>query len=267
MVTGVLAHPAVLEVLRATLIPHLEPSRAFVTALVAVLGTTISPYLFFWQASAEVDEMKAAGKTTEAARRGVKLSELKAARFDIFTGMLFSNVVMYFIILTSAAVLHAHGKTDVQSAEQAVAALAPLAGPFAFILFAAGLISTGILAILILTGSAAYAMKEFLRLPGSLAVKPKYRPTFYAVTVLATLAGVGINFLHIDPIRALFLTAVINGVLAPPLLILIVLLASDRKIMGRQVSGTLSKSLTGAATGIMSAAAIALAVTTLLPQK
>lgn len=179
VVAGVLAHPALLEVVKATLIPHLELSAAFITALVAVLGTTISPYLFFWQASAEVDEMKAAGKLTEAARRGVKLSELRAARFDIFTGMLFSNVVMYFIILTSAAVLYAHGKTDIQTADQAAAALAPLAGPFAFILFAAGLIGTGLLAIPILTASAAYALKEFLRLPGRLAAKPKYRPTFY----------------------------------------------------------------------------------------
>lgn len=264
VLTGFLAHPALLEVLKATFIPHLELSTAFIAALVAVLGTTISPYLFFWQASAEVDEMKAAGLATEAARRGIRRSELGAARFDIFTGMLFSNVVMYFIILTSAAVLHAHGKTDVQTADQAAAALAPLAGPFAFILFAAGLIGTGLLAIPILTASAAYAIKEFLRMPGSLAVKPQYRPTFYAIIGLATLAGVGMNFLHIDPIRALFITAVINGFLAPPLLILIVLLASDRKAMGRQVSGKLSKTLTWATAALMSVAAIALAVTALV---
>ncbi|MHB8509298.1 MAG: Nramp family divalent metal transporter [Candidatus Dormibacteria bacterium] len=267
VVTAFVAHPALLEVARATFVPHVELTPDFITALVAVLGTTISPYLFFWQASAEADEMKAAGKSTEAARRGIKLSELKAARFDIFTGMLFSNLVMYFIILTSAAVLHAHGKHDVQTADQAAAALAPLAGPFAFVLFAAGMIGAGLLAIPILSASAAYAMKEFLNLPGSLAVKPRYRPTFYAIIVLATLAGVGMNFLHIDPIRALFITAVINGVIAPPLLILIVLLGSDRRLMGAQVSGRVSKIFTWAAAGIMSVAALALGVTMVLPKK
>src|SRR5205823_4409045 len=142
VLTAIFAHPNGAEVLRSTLIPHIELSSTFITAVVAILGTTISPYLFFWQASSEVDEMRAAGLTTEAARRGVKLSELKAARIDIFTGMLFSNLVMYFIMLTSAAVLHAHGKTSVQTADQAAAALAPFAGQFAFILFAAGMIGT-----------------------------------------------------------------------------------------------------------------------------
>jgi NRAMP (natural resistance-associated macrophage protein)-like metal ion transporter len=250
VITAFVAHPPLLQVVRATLIPHFEFSGPFITAVVAVLGTTISPYLFFWQASSEVDEMKAAGKTREADRRGIKLSELKAARFDIFTGMLFSNLVMFFIILTSAAVLHAHGKTDVQTADQAAAALAPLAGPYAFVLFAAGMIGAGLLAIPILSGSATYALKEFLRLPGSLAAKPKYRPTFYAILVAATLAGMFMNFIHVDPIRALFITAVINGVVAPPLLILIVLVATDRGIMKERVSGPVSRILTWAAAGL-----------------
>ena len=263
IITAFVAHPKLLEVVRATVVPHIEFSGPFITALVAILGTTISPYLFFWQASSEVDEMKAAGKTDEAARRGVQIEELKAARFDIFSGMLFSNVVMYFIILTSAAVLHAHGKTDIQTADQAAAALTPFAGPFAFVLFAAGMIGAGLLAIPILSASAAYALKEFLRLPGSLAAKPRYRPTFYAILVAATLAGVLMNFAHVDPIKALFLTAVINGLVAPPLLILIVLLASDRAVMKERVSGALSKTLTWAATLVMVAAAGGLAYTTL----
>ncbi|MEP7105264.1 MAG: Nramp family divalent metal transporter [Chloroflexota bacterium] len=218
--TGIVAHPDLRAVVTGTLIPHIELSKDYVTALVAILGTTLSPYLFFWQASSEVDEMRAAGKLTEADRRGVKLSELKAARTDVVVGMLFANLVMYFIILTSAAVLHAHGKTDVQSADEAAQALAPLAGPFASVLFAGGLIGTGLLAIPILSGSAAYAVKEFLGLKGALSTKPRYRPTLYAVMALAVLAGVGINLLHIDTIRALFLTAVINGMVAPPLMIL-----------------------------------------------
>jgi Mn2+/Fe2+ NRAMP family transporter len=261
VITGFIIHPALGPLLYATLVPQFSYRADFIAALVAIFGTTISPYLFFWQASAEVDEMRAAGKVSEAERRGVKLSELRAARLDIFIGMLFSNVVMYFIILTSAAVLHAHGKTDVQTADQAAQALAPLAGPFAFVLFAGGMIGTGLLAIPILSGSAAYAVKEFLGLKGSLSVKAWYRPTFYGVMVVATVAGVALNLLRIDPIRALFITAVINGVVAPPLMALIVLLGADRKVMAKLVSGMLSKSLTWIATILMGAAAIALLIT------
>jgi len=260
--TAFIVHPSLGQVVYSTFVPHLEFNKAFVTALVAVLGTTISPYLFFWQASSEVEEMRAAGLATESQRRGVRLQELRAARADILVGMLFSNVVMYFIIMVSAAVLHAHGKTNIQSAQEAASALAPIAGPFAFVLFALGIIGTGLLAIPILSGSAAYALKEFLNLPGTLAAKPRFRPTFYAVIALATLAGVALNFLRIDPIQALFYTAVINGLVAPPLLVLIVLLGSDRTYMKDKVSGTLSKTLTWLATGLMALAAVALLATT-----
>lgn len=259
--TAFLAHPYASGVLVGTLVPRIQLNAGFITAIVAILGTTISPYLFFWQASSEVDEMKAAGMHSEAERRGVKLSELKAARLDIFTGMFFSNIVMYFIILTSAAVLHAHGHTNVQTAEQAASALAPLAGPYAFILFASGMIGTGLLAIPILSGSAAYALKEFLHIPGSLASKPQYRPTFYVIIVAATLVGVAINYLGINPIHALFITAVINGVVAPPLLILIILLGSDRSVMREHVSGPVSRVFTWTAAGVMGVAAVALLVT------
>src|SRR3989440_6145007 len=259
--TGVLVHPDVLALLRASVVPHLELNRDYITALVAIFGTTISPYLFFWQASSEVDEMRAAGKRTEAERRGVQMSELKAARFDVLVGMFFSNLVMYFIILTTASVLHAHGKTGVQSASEAAQALAPLAGQFAFILFAGGMIGTGLLAVPILSGSAAYAVKEFFGIQGGLSVKPWYHPTFYGVMALAVVAGIGLNLLRIDPIRALFITAVINGVVAPPLMVLIVLLGSDRKVMEDKVSGRISKALSWIATGVMSVAAIALLVT------
>jgi len=229
-------------------------------ALVAVLGTTISPYLFFWQASSEVDELAAAGGTTEAGRRGLRRAELRAARLDIVIGMAFSNVVMYFIILTSAAVLHAHGKTDIQTADQAAAALAPLAGPFAFVVFSLGMIGAGLLAIPILSGSAGYAAKEFLGLRGNLASKPRYRPTFYAMLALATVVGVALNFVHLNPIRALFISAVINGVVAPPLLLLIVLLGADAAVMKRYVSGKLSLTLTGITAAFMALAAIGMFV-------
>ena len=258
VITAFFAHPNLLEVVKATFTPHFELSKDFVMALVAVLGTTISPYLFFWQASSEVDEMTAAGATNPLIghTRGIRRAELHAARVDIVIGMFFSNLVMYFIILTSAAVLHAHGKTDIQTADQAAAALAPLAGPFAFVVFAVGLIGVGLLAIPILAGSASYALKEFLGLPGNLASKPRYRPTFYAILIAATIAGVVMNFLHVDPIRALFITAVINGVVAPPLLVLIVLLGADKQIMKKRVSGRLSLILTGIATAGMAVAAV-----------
>jgi NRAMP (natural resistance-associated macrophage protein)-like metal ion transporter len=264
VITGFIVHPDLRALVVGSLVPQLQFNKDYITAVVAIFGTTISPYLFFWQASSEVDEMRAAGKLTEAARRGVKMSELKAARFDILIGMLFSNVVMYFIILTAASVLHAHGKTNVQTADQAAQALAPLAGQFAFVLFAGGMIGTGLLAIPILSGSAAYAVKEFFGIKGALSVKPWYRPTFYGVMVLAVVAGVGLNLLRIDPLRALFITAVINGVVAPPLMVLIVLLGSDRKVMGNKVSGRISKSLTWIATIVMSVAAVALLVTLVL---
>jgi Mn2+/Fe2+ NRAMP family transporter len=260
VLTAFFAHPNLIELLGASLIPRIQLSPDYLMGLVAVLGTTISPYLFFWQACSEVDEMTAAGLTTEAARRGATTREIRDARVDVFTGMFFSQAVMYFIILTSAVVLNAHGTTNIQSADQAASALAPLAGQFAFILFAAGLIGSGLLAIPILTGSAAYAVKEFAGLPGGLAEKPRFRPTFYAVIVVATLVGVAINFLQINPIRALVITAVINGMIAPPLMTLIVLLGSDREVMGRRASGRVSQVLTWGATAAMGLAASGLAV-------
>jgi NRAMP (natural resistance-associated macrophage protein)-like metal ion transporter len=264
VISAIYAHPALQNVLLATFIPHVEVSRDFITAVVAVFGTTISPYLFFWQASSEVDELAKAGRVTENRRRGCRTSDLRAARTDVVIGMFFSNLVMYFIILTTAAVLHAHGKTDIQTASQAAAALAPLAGPFAFIVFAVGIIGAGLLAIPILSGSATYALVEFLGLRGSLRSSPRQGIVFYAILTAATVVGVGMNFLHIDPIRALFWTAVINGVVAPPLLVLIVLLGVDRQIMHTRASGWLSQSLTWAATAIMAAAAVAMLALTLL---
>jgi Mn2+/Fe2+ NRAMP family transporter len=262
VITAFFAHPSLLEVVKATFIPHIEFSKDFVVAVVAVLGTTISPYLFFWQASSEVEELAAAGATNpKSGRRGLRLSELRAARTDVLVGMAFSNLVMYFIILTSAAVLHAHGKTTVQTAEQAAAALAPLAGPFAFIVFSVGLIGAGLLAIPILTGSATYAIKDFFGFGGSLASKPQEQPTFYVILTLATVAGVVMNFLHLDPIRALFIAAIINGVVAPPLLLLIVILGADHSVMKRYVSGKISLALTGLATAFMAVAAITMFVT------
>lgn len=260
VVTLLLVHPSPGQVAIATFVPHFEFSKDFVLALVAVLGTTISPYLFFWQASSEVEEMRQAGNATEAQRQRAGKLELPAARLDILVGMLFSQAIMYCIIAAAGAAFFAHGKHDVASADQAAQALAPIFGPFAGAIFAIGFIGTGLLTIPILSGSAAYAVKEFFGIGGSLAIKPAYRPTFYGLIAIATLIGVAMNFLGIDPIGALFWTAVINGLVAPPLLILIVLLGSDRQFMRDKVSGWLSKTLAWGATAAMSVAAILLVV-------
>lgn len=259
-----LSHPNTMSVLVATVTPHVSLDAAFIAALVAVLGTTISPYLFFWQASSEVDEMKAAGLETVRQRRGVSNTGLRAARTDVLIGMGFSQLIMYCIIAVSSAALHAHGVHNVSTAAQAASALRPIAGPFAAIIFAIGLIGTGLLAIPILSASSAYAVKELTGLHGSLAVRPQYRPTFYAVIVLGTLVGLAFNFLGVNPIAMLFITAVINGVVCAPLLALIVLLGADRRVMRRRTSGRLSLGLTWAAVAATGAAAVALVLSPLL---
>lgn len=256
VVTLFIAHPSALQLLSATLVPHFELTPAFSMALVAVLGTTISPYLFFWQASSELEAMRATAAGPSGLPQRATDKELSAARLDISIGMFFSQIVMYAIIATSAATLHVRGQTSVQTAAQAAEALRPLAGQAAFVLFATGMIGTGLLAIPILSGSAAYAFKEFFGIKGGLSARPWYRPTFYLVMVVAILVGIGMNLLHMDPVKALFYTAVINGVVAPPLLVLITLLGSDRKLMSRRVSRRLSRTLTWLATALMSVAAL-----------
>ncbi len=252
-----LAHPDGRALLTGLFVPHMHLDATWITALVAILGTTISPYLFFWQASSEVDELRATGRR----RHRLRDRELRAARVDVFAGMAFSQVVMFCIIASTAAVLHAHGQTGVQTAQQAASALQPVAGRFATLLFAIGLVGTGLLAVPVLTGSAAYAVREVAGFGGGLALKPRYRPTFYAIIVVATLVGVLLNAVGLDPIKALFMTAVINGVVAPPLLALITMVASDRRIMGERACGRVSRSIAWVATGVMGAAAVALIVT------
>jgi NRAMP (natural resistance-associated macrophage protein)-like metal ion transporter len=261
VVTVFIVHPPLLATVEATFIPHFVFNKDFVGIVVAILGTTISPYLFFWQASSEVDEMKAAGATTESERRGTTRKELRAARADVAVGMLFSQVVMYSIILTSATVLNGSGHTGVATAQQAAEALRPLAGPFAFVLFALGMIGTGLLAIPVLTASAAYAVKEFFGFRGGLSETPKSRPTFYGLIVIALIGGLLMSILNIDPIQALVVTAIINGLVAPPILVLIALLARDREVMAEHRSGPLSTSLVWIATALMWAAGVSLVVT------
>lgn len=263
VITVVIVHPSLLKTIESTFVPHFELNKTFIGIVVAILGTTISPYLFFWQASSEVDEMKAAGATTERERQGTSRKELRAARIDVAVGMLFSQLVMYCIILASGTVLHTTGHTGIASAQQAAQALKPLAGPLASVLFAVGMIGTGMLAIPVLTASAAYAVKEFFGFRGSLSETPRSRPTFYGLIIIALTGGVLMNVLRIDPIQALVVTAIINGVVAPPILVLIALLARDRRVMDEHRSGRVSNSLVWIAATVMSAAALLLVVTSL----
>jgi NRAMP (natural resistance-associated macrophage protein)-like metal ion transporter len=254
------AHPDPLEVVRGTFIPTFSLDATFLTTLVAILGTTISPYLFFWQSNQVVEEEIALGRKRLWQRKGASDAELKYAAWDVNTGMLFSNVVMYFIMLATAATLFKAGKT-IDSATDAAEALRPLAGDASAILLALGLIGAGFLAVPILSGSAAYGVAEAFGWSYGLDRRPDRAREFYGVIAVATLVGMLINFVGINPIDALVWTAVINGFIAPPLMALIMLIANNRAVMGDHTNGMPINTLGWIATGLMFAAAIALVVT------
>jgi len=245
--------------LRATVVPQMEWSRAFFSVIVAVLGTTISPYLFFWQAAQEVEEERALGRNL-AHRRGATRAELAACRSDVVTGMFASNAIMYFIILTTAATLHAHGKTNIATAQEAAEALRPLAGGGAYWLFTVGLIGTGMLAVPVLAGSCAYAIAEASAWRGSLNRRPGRAKKFYAVLAVSMALGIALNYAGLDAIKLLFTTALINGLLAPPLILIVLLLTSDRKVMG-DATNSLALAVVGWITlAVMVAAALGLVI-------
>jgi Mn2+/Fe2+ NRAMP family transporter len=259
--SALFAHPNVGEVLRATFLPSFSLDATFLATLVAILGTTISPYLFFWQSSQEVEEEVHMGRVHLWQRQGATDAELKYAALDVNTGIVFANMVMYFVLLSTAATLHVAGQTQIQSAAEAAQALRPLAGDAAGILLAVGLIGAGFLAVPILSGSAAYAMSEAFGWRYGLDANPGRAKQFYGVIALATLVGMSIDFLGINPINALFWTAVINGFVAPPLLVLIMLVANNRTIMGDRVNSRWLNVLGGLGTAAMFLAAIGLLLT------
>ena len=242
--------------LRGTLVPHFAFTKDHVTALVAVLGTTISPYLFFWQSGQEVEEQH---------RRHVKPlmvsprsagPELRRIRVDTLVGMAFSNLTAIVIVIATAATLHKAGITQIDSAVEAASALRPLAGELAFALFALGIVSTGLLAVPVLAGSAAYAVAEMFGWREGLNQRPREAKAFYAVIAVATLAGVAMSFLAINPMKALYWAAVVNGLLAPPLMIVTMLIARNPKVMGEL---TISRGLAfwgWLSTGVMGAVAV-----------
>lgn len=223
--------------IRGTVVPHFTFNKDHVTALVAVLGTTISPYLFFWQSGQEVEEQH---------RRHVKPlmisprtagPELRRIRVDTLVGMAFSNLTAIVIVIATAATLHKAGITQIDSAVEAASALRPLAGELAFALFALGIVSTGLLAVPVLAGSAAYAVAEMFGWREGLNQRPREAKAFYAVIAVATMAGVAMNFMAINPMKALYWAAVVNGLLAPPLMIVTMLIARNPRVMGKLVIG------------------------------
>lgn len=259
--TAFLVRPSWWQVMRATLIPHVEWSRSYLAVLVGILGTTISPYLFFWQAAQEVEADRERGKTTVAQRRGSTDEELATAAKDVATGMLFSNLVMYFIILTTAVTLNAHGMKHIETARQAAEALRPLAGKGAYWLFTLGLIGTGMLGVPVLAGSCAYAIAEAARWrAASLSKTFHWGSRFYGVIAASVFVGLALNWARLNAVKMLFWSAVLNGVLAPPLVILVVLLTSDKKVMGKRTNSRNAKILGWTCAVLMSAAALALLV-------
>ncbi|HEX7935524.1 MAG TPA: divalent metal cation transporter [Paraburkholderia sp.] len=246
-------------VLATIVFPHISWTNDYITTVVAVLGTTISPYLFFWQASQEVEEMRAeTGQRALKYAPGHGASTLRRIRLDTSIGMGFSNIVAFFIILTTAATLHSHGVTDIQTSSQAAQALKPVAGEFAFLLFSLGIVGTGLLALPVLAGSAAYAMAGTFNWRNSLALKPQLAKRFYGIIVVSTLIGLVISFTPIDPVKALYWSAVINGVVSVPIMVLIMFMAMNSEVMGKFVLSLRLRVAGWAATCAMAAAAIAM---------
>jgi NRAMP (natural resistance-associated macrophage protein)-like metal ion transporter len=261
IVAAFLSHPHWGDVLKATVVPHFSSEGKYITTLVAILGTTISPYLFFWQASEEVEEEVSMGRKTQKQREGATRAELKTAKWDTLAGMIFCNVVFYFVILAAASTLHKTGQTNIESATDAAKALEPLAGAAAKYLFAAGLIGAGFLAVPVLTGASAYALAETFGWKYGLDTKPREAKQFYAVIVVSTLIGTTINFVGFNPIKALFWTAVINGVIAPPLLVLVMLVSNNKKVMGAHTNGRTANAVGWFTAALMFAAAAGMFLT------
>jgi len=258
-----LAKPDWWAALAASVLPTFRWDALFIATLVGVLGTTISPYLFFWQASQEVEEEKAHGKRTATSRRGASDHELADARLDVTTGIALSNLVFYFIILATASTLHRAGIHEIETAREAAEALRPLAGDAAYFLFAAGLIGTGFLAVPVLAGSASFAVAELFGWRAGLDLSPRRGRRFYLVFAYAMLGGMLLDLVQMSPIRMLLLAAVLNGILAPPLLVLVMLVSNNANIMGERTNGPWLNILGWTATVLMTAAAVAFFVTSL----
>lgn len=247
-----------LRALQSTVVPTVSFSKDYILNIVAISGTTISPYLFFWQTDEEVEEEVAHHKLRSMGRGVPKVTQgdIRGLRIDTFVGMFFSNLVMFFIILVAAGQFHSNGITNIETAAQAAEMLKPLAGEFAFWLFAAGIIGTGLLAVPVLAGSASYAISEAFGWKEGLYRKFKQAHGFYTVIILATLVGMLINLTSIEPFKMLYYTAILNGLIAPPLLCLIMLISSNKEIMGKYTNSRISSIMGWSITVFMSLASL-----------
>jgi Mn2+/Fe2+ NRAMP family transporter len=244
------------EALTSLVVPRIEWTGAYATAVVAILGTTISPYLFFWQAGQEIEEQRRHKVKPLCITPKEAGPELKRIRIDTLTGMAFSSIVSLAIVFATAATLHANGIRDIETSAQAAEALRPIAGNFAFALFALGIIGTGLLAVPVLAGSAAYAVTEMFGMAGSLDAKPTKARLFYGTIAVTTLLGVSLQYVGIDPARALYWAAVVNGVLAAPLMVMMMLIVRNPRAMGRLTLGRRATITGWIATGVMAVATI-----------
>ncbi len=255
-----------LQILISTFVPSFSFSKEYLLNIVAILGTTISPYLFFWQANEEVEEEveKRELKSMGAGIPKFKKRDINDLKTDTISGMFFSNLIMFFIIIATASTLGIHGIMNIQTADQAAQALKPIAGDFAYLLFALGIIGTGLLAVPVLAGSASYALSESFSMKEGLYRKFRQAHGFYGVITIATMIGLVVNFIGIPPFRMLYYTAVLNGIAAPPLMFIIMKISNNRKILGKYTNRKISNILGWTITAIMSLCAIALLVSLLL---
>jgi NRAMP (natural resistance-associated macrophage protein)-like metal ion transporter len=256
IIDAIIVGPDWSAVLHDTVVPSLPHGSEMWGMLVAILGTTISPYLFFWQASQEVEEEKADGRRRLADRVGATTQELRLRKLDVGAGTLFSNLVMYFIILATAMTLHRHGLTHPETSRDVATALTPLAGRFAALLYTLGLVGTGVLAIPTLSGSAAYAFAEIYGWPQGMDEKYPRARAFYTTFVVSIVLGVALQALGVNPVKALYWSAVLNGLLAPFLLVGVLIVARDEKVMAGQPSSRLSRVVVTVTTVAMFGAAI-----------
>ncbi|MBZ9961523.1 Nramp family divalent metal transporter [Mesorhizobium sp. BR1-1-14] len=261
VVSAVLAKPDVVSVLRGTLLPKIEFSREYLSIIVAIIGTTLSAYLYTWQSNQEVEEEIAKGRTSLEERKGATEGELRRSRRDILIGMTFSNLIMYFIILSTGSTLYEAGKTQIETAAQAAEALRPLAGDAAGILFAAGVIGVGFLAVPVMTAGAAFDFAQAMGWKNGLNAKPRHAPKFYIATGVITLVAVGLNFFGFNPMKALVWSGIVQGFSTPPLLLLMLIMTNNRKIMGDKVNSRATNILGGVTTIAVFAASAGLVAT------
>ncbi len=264
ILSSILAHPDWQTVFKHAIVPHITFSKDQVLLICAILGTTITPYLFFWQTSQEIEEEVAAGQTTIKSRIGCEPAEMKKMRIDVWSGMLLSNIVMFFIIAACATVLFKHGITNITTAAQAAQALRPFAGNATFWLFAIGIMGMGLLAIPVMAAASAYAISESIGKRQGLNTKLKQGSAFYGVIIISMLTGLGLNFVGLNPIKALIYSAVLNGIVAPIILVLILLIARNKHVMGEWQNGKIAAGLGWFLTGIMAISGVA-AIYSLFP--